>query len=128
SVFGGDRGIVGREVVVSGRSMTVVGVMPHDFFFPNRSAQFWAPMGVKPDVFVRMRRPHWLNTVARLRPGVSLAQARDQMSAIATELARTYPDTNTTMGVRLEPLHDHMAPGARPTILLLFRAHRGPFL
>jgi len=69
SVFGGDPGIVGRAVVLSGRSMTVVGVMPRDFFFPNRSAQFWASMGVKPDVFVRMRRPHWLTTVARLRPG-----------------------------------------------------------
>src|SRR5438445_7059 len=89
SVFGGDPGIVGREVVLSGRSMTVVGVMPRDFFFPNRSAQFWASMGVKPDVFVRTRRPHWLTTVARLRPGVSLAQARDQMTAIATELERT---------------------------------------
>ncbi|OLB62724.1 MAG: hypothetical protein AUI11_04390 [Acidobacteria bacterium 13_2_20CM_2_66_4] len=122
SVFGGDPGIVGREVVLSGRSMTVVGVMPRDFFFPNRSAQFWASMGVKPDVFVRMRRPHWLTTVARLRPGVSLAQARDQMTAIATELERTYPDTNTTMGVRLEPLHDIMAADARPTILMLFGA------
>ena len=122
SVFGGDPGIVGREVVLSGRSMTVVGVMPRDFFFPNRSAQFWASMGVKPDVFVRMRRPHWLTTVARLRPGVSLVQARDQMTAIATELERTYPDTNTKMGVRLEPLHDIMAADARPTILMLFGA------
>ena len=119
AVFGGDPRIVGRSIVLSGRSTTVIGVMPRDFFFPNRSAQFWTPLGVKPDVFVKMRRPHWMNTVARLRHGVSLAQARDQMTAIASELERTYPDTNTKMGVRLETLHGIMASDARPTVLLL---------
>ena len=93
--------------------------MPREFVFPNRSAQFWAPLGVKPDVFVQMRRAHWMNTVARLKPGVSLAQARDQLTSIAADLERTYPDTNTKMGVRVEPLHGIMAADSRPTILLL---------
>ncbi len=119
TVFGGDPQIVGRSIVLSGRTTTVIGVMPRDFFFPNRSVQFWMPMGVKPDVFVKMRRPHWMNTVARLRPGVSLAQARDQMTTIASALERTYPDTNTKMGVRLEPLHAIMAADARPTLMML---------
>src|SRR6266851_8964429 len=52
TVFGGDPQIVGRSIVLSGRTTTVIGVMPRDFFFPNRSVQFWMPMGVKPDVFV----------------------------------------------------------------------------
>jgi putative ABC transport system permease protein len=122
NVFGGDPHIVGRDVQLSGRSMTVIGVMPRDFFFPNRTAQFWAPMGIKPEVFVRMRRPHWMNTIARLRPGVSLAQAREEMRTIASNLEQKYPDTNTKMGVRLEPLHDILAADARPTILMLFGA------
>lgn len=122
TVFGGDPQVVGRSIVFSGRSMTVVGVMPPDFFFPNRGVQFWTPMGVKPDVFVTMRRPHWLNTVARLRPGVSIDRAREQMAGIADQLERTYPDTNTQMGIRLEPLHTIMGADARPTVLLLFGA------
>ncbi|MBI3491189.1 MAG: FtsX-like permease family protein, partial [Acidobacteria bacterium] len=120
--LGGDPNIIGRDVLLSGRSMTVIGVMPRDFFFPNRTAQFWAPMGVQPDLFVKTRRPHFMNTVARLKGGVSLAQARDQMTRIASDLEREYPDTNTRMGVRLEPLHDIMAADARPTILMLFGA------
>jgi len=119
TIFGGDPAIVGRTIVLSGRSTTVVGVMPPAFFFPNKSVQCWLPIGVKPDVFATMRRPHWMHSVARLRPGVSLAQARDQMTTIATELERIYPETNTKMGVRLEPLHGIMAADARPTVLML---------
>jgi predicted permease len=122
TVFGADPDIIGRTVVLSGRSITVIGVMPRAFFFPSRDVQFWLPIGVKPDVFVTMRRPHWMNTVARLAPGVSLAQARDQMTTIASELERTYPDTNTRMGVRIEPLRAILAADARPSVLMLFGA------
>jgi putative ABC transport system permease protein len=122
AVFAADPGIIGRTIVLSGRSTTVIGVMPPEFFFPNRTAQFWLPVGVKPEVFVKMRRPHWMHTVARLGPGVSLAQAREQMNAIAADLERTYPESNTRMGVRLEPLHGIMAADARPTVLMLAAA------
>ncbi|HKB12260.1 MAG TPA: ABC transporter permease [Vicinamibacterales bacterium] len=122
TVFGADPAIVGRTIVLSGRSITVIGVMPPGFFFPNKTVQFWVPVGLKPDVFTTMRRPHWMHTVARLRAGVSIAQARDQMTTIAADLERTYPDTNTKMGVRLEPLHGIMAAEARPTVLILAAA------
>jgi predicted permease len=119
TIFGADPAIVGRTIVLNGRSTTVVGVMPADFFFPNKSVQFWLPVGVKPDLFARMRGPHWMHTVARLRPGVSLAHAREQMTGIAADLERIYPDSNKKMGVRLEPLHAIMAADARPTVLML---------
>src|SRR5262249_6630070 len=122
SIFGGDPQIVGRTIVLSGESVTVIGVMPPDFFFPNKTAQFWAPIGVEPDLFVKMRGPHWMHTVARLRPGVTVAQARDQMTAIAADLERPFPDSNRKMGVRVEPLHGIMAADARPTVLILAAA------
>jgi putative ABC transport system permease protein len=122
NVFGADPQIVGRNVELSGRSMNVIGVLPRDFFFPNRSVQFWVPLGIKPDLFTVTRRPHWMNTVARLRPGISVSQARDQMVTIATALEGMYPDTNTRMGVRLEPLQDIMGADARPALIMLFAA------
>jgi putative ABC transport system permease protein len=122
TMFGGDPQIVGRSIVLSGKSMSIVGVMPRGFFFPSRGVQFWVPFGVKPEVFVKMRRPHWMNVVARLRPGATIGLARERMTAIAADLERTYPDTNTKMGVRIEPLHGIMAADARPTVLMLFGA------
>ncbi|PYR60623.1 MAG: hypothetical protein DMF91_11795 [Acidobacteria bacterium] len=67
SLFGGDPGIVGRTVQLSGRNVDVVGVMPPGFFFPGRDVQLWIPFAYKPTVFVQARRPHWLNVIARLR-------------------------------------------------------------
>ena len=65
------------------------------------------------------RRPHWLGVVARLRPGVSFEQARDDMTGIARQLEQQYPDTNTQMGVLLEPLHESYASEPRTALLML---------
>lgn len=119
SAFGGDRAIVGRSVTLSGRAHDVVGVMPRDFFFPGRDVQLYVPLGYPPATFVTSRRPHWLGVVARLKPGVSIEQARANMTGIAMQLEREYPDTNTQMGVRLEPLHASLASEPRSALLML---------
>jgi putative ABC transport system permease protein len=121
-LFAGDPNVVGRIVSLSGRPMKVIGVMPRDFFFPNRTAQFWASISTAPADLEKTRRPHYLSVIARLKPGVTLPQARDRMTRIASDLEREYPDTNTKMGVRLEPLHDIMASSARASVLMLFGA------
>ncbi len=121
-LFAGDPNVVGRTLSLSGRTMTVVGVMPRDFFFPNRTAQFWVPIGITSADLQSTRRPHYLSIVARLADGVRVEQARDRMSRIASDLEHEYPDTNTSMGVRIEPLHDIMAAGARGSVLMLFAA------
>jgi len=122
SVFAGDPGIVGRSVTLSGRAYDVVGVMPRDFFFPGHDVQLWVPLGYAPEAFVRNRRPHYLGAIARLKPGVSLEQAQQEMNTIARGLERQYPDTNTQMGVRLERFHDSLAFEPRPALLMLSAA------
>ena len=122
SLFAGDPGVVGREVTLSGRTYSVVGVMPPSFFYPSHDIQMWMPVGYKPDVFTKARRPHWLRVVARLKPGVTLDHAKADMTAVAAQLEKAYPDTNTQMGVRLEGLHDAFAFDARPALLVLFAA------
>ena len=119
SAFGGDPAIVGRTITLSGRAFDVVGVMPRTFFFPGRDVQLWTPFGYTAQRVLSSRRPHWLGVVARLRPGVSLDRAREDMNSVARQLEQQYPDTNTRMGVRLEPLHDTYASGARMALLML---------
>ncbi len=127
SLFAGDPGVVGRTISLSGLPYTVVGVMPPAFFYPSHDVQLWMPTRYKPAVFSQ-RRAHWLRVVARLKPGVSIEQARDNMTAIAARLERQYPDTNTKMGVRLEGLHQAFAYDARPALLVLFAAVGTVFL
>ena len=69
-VRGGPGASSGATVTLSGRTYTVVGVMPPSFFYPSHDIQLWMPVGYKPDVFTKARRPHWL---ARRRAGSSRA-------------------------------------------------------
>jgi putative ABC transport system permease protein len=119
SAFAGDPGIIGRSITLSGRTFDVVGVMPRAFFFPGRDVHLWLPVAYQPSVFVRQRRPHWLGVVARLKPGVSLERAQQEMDQIARGLEKQYPDTNTQMGIRLERFHDSLAYSPRPALLML---------
>lgn len=122
SLFSGDPAVVGRAVSLSGRTYTVVGVMPPTFFFPGRDVQIWVPFGFKPSVFTTARRPHSLHVVGRLGPGVTLERARSEMTAIARDLERRYPDTNTQMGVRLDEWHSSLAADTRVALLMLLAA------
>jgi len=119
SAFAGDPSITGRQIALNGRTFDVVGVMPGDFFFPGRDVQIWLPLAYPPTTFQQARRPHWLGVIARRRPRVTLGRAQQEMNAIASELEREYPDTNTKMGVRLEEFHDSLAYVSRPALVML---------
>ncbi len=122
--FGGDARIVGRAIQVNGRPMTVVGVMPPDFGFyiregtnATRPAALWRPFVMPPE----MRRPHgrFMGAIARLRPGVDLAQANAAMATIAAGLATELPEFDTGWSVVLVPLRDWFAGPAGPALLVL---------
>jgi predicted permease len=120
--FAGDANIVGQTISLDSRPYEVVGVMPREFYFPSRGVQVWIALGFKPAVFVEQRRPHYLDVVARLKPGVEIAQARAEMTNIASQLEREHPDNNTRMGVGLGPLQDWFTGETRPGILMLLGA------
>src|SRR5688500_4657372 len=90
--FGGDPAVLGRKEILDNVAHTIVGVMPAAFQYPGKR-QIWAPK-IMSDEEKRDRGSTYLGVVGRLRPGVTLAGAQDDMSRIARELAATYPQTN----------------------------------
>ena len=120
--FAGDPGIVGRAIALNGEKYTVVGVMPAGFAYPSASADIWTPMALTQDQLAD-RGNHYLEVIARLRPGVTLAQANAGLQVLCKRLARAYPDTNA--GLRrffAEPLQDTYTQGARTGLIVLMAA------
>ena len=117
--FGGDPGIVGRQLRVDGHSLTVVGVMPPDFRFPFQSDLWW----LNDRYFDRRRRSLRIDqTIGRLKPGVSTEQARAEMQQIAARLAQTYPESNTEVTATVIPLRDFWFGKLRRSFWLLLGA------
>ncbi len=124
--FGSDRNIVGREIRFDGEAHTVVGVMPASFS-PDEYGELWvpSPFGVpthslRPNADPRqMRDSNYLDVYARMKPGVSIEQARAQMDAIARRLEKDYPDENEGEGATATPLQEDKVSGIRPALIML---------
>jgi putative ABC transport system permease protein len=120
--FGGDRNVVGRSVVLDGDPYTVVGVLPADFQFAKvGEAELWTPLAMTPDLAAR-RYQHWLQVVARLRPGVSLDAARAQMATVASRIEQGDPAAHTGVGLRVVPLQEEIVGPVKPVLMLLLGA------
>jgi putative ABC transport system permease protein len=125
--FGGDPSVVGRTLPLSGESYQVVGVMPAGFSYPPgaaRPAEMWVPWVPTPQERVRAGgRSIYLQSIARLKPGVSLAQAQAEMSRVAGAIAAANPATNSGRGIVVRPLRDHLVGGStRSWMLMLLTA------
>ncbi len=104
--YGGDRDVIGRTLRIDSETNVVIGILPERFSYPMLwgRVDLWKPLPLTPD-WRQERSEHWLNAMARLRPGISIEQAGAELDGIATQLARQYPATNAGSGFRLEPLH-----------------------
>ena len=118
SRFGADRSVVGRTVDVNGRATLIVGVMPPSFRYPNRDTDMWAPLIISPDM-ANSRGTHGYWTVARLRPGITLASARAQMKQIAARLAAAYPGPNEGHSARVEGMQETLVGGIERSLYVL---------
>jgi len=125
--FGGDPSVVGRRIELSGDSFEIVGVMPEKFEppqFAGRDAQppvLWVPFA--PDLSQWGRDGRSVDAgIARLKPGVTVEQARAEMEAIARQLQAEYPKSNANAGVRLDTLQEQLVGGARRALLIFIAA------
>ncbi len=121
--FGGDHGVMGRALNLNGRPATVIGVLPPDLDLRlhGLAEEVIAPQVVS-ESWRLQRRATYLKVVARLKPAVSLEQARQEMSSIAARLARELPVENSGVGVTVVPLLEHLVGGVRPALVLLMGA------
>jgi putative ABC transport system permease protein len=129
--FGSRPDIVGQTIVLSGKGYTVAGVMPEGFAFPmqNPAPEFWITLasdavgsdGDHPPT--ESRGEDMLTVIGRLKPGVTVEQARAEMSLIDRNLAAQYPDTNKRYTTAyLEPELEALVGDTRPALRILFSA------
>jgi putative ABC transport system permease protein len=118
--LGANPGIAGQSVSLNGKSYTVVGVMPRGFAFPNR-VDIWTPIALTAEQLGEHSR-NLDRVVARLKPSVTVARAREDMTGLAAQLAVQYPDSNHGVGVTVNSLLDVTVREVRPALMLLLAA------
>lgn len=117
--FGSDPNIIGKQVQISGSSMTIVGVMPPGFEYPEQT-QVWVPSAVNLRDEPRDNRV-W-SAIARLNTGIDLKQAQTRLSAINAQLDKQFHETNKGWDVSLSTLHERLVREVKPSLLALLGA------
>jgi putative ABC transport system permease protein len=129
--FEGDPSVVGRSINLRGRAFTIIGVMPQGFQFPIRSEarDMWLTFSRQAETddpgdtpVTAQRGNHSLQAIARLKPGVSLAQAGPELASIARALAVEYPNSNSYTGIGASPELESLVGDSRTPLLVLLAA------
>jgi predicted permease len=120
SRFGGDAGVVGRSVTLDDKRYTVVGILPAGFQL-LRWADLWMPLGQFDDDLTEHVH-HPFAVIARLKLGISLSQAQDEIGRLNQQEGIAYPDAHKGFGVLVQRLQDPSATSLRGTLLVLFGA------
>src|SRR5580704_15402073 len=124
SQFGGDPKILGKSIQLDGESYSIVGVLRKDFSLAGKR-DLWLPLRLD-RTHPRDRGSHGFRVIARLKPGVTLAQAGADMDRFAAQLQREYPDSYGTgdkgWGMFLIPLKEDLVGELRPALLILLSA------
>ena len=122
--FNSDPEIVGKQVSLSWRSYTVLGVMPPGFQFPveGERAEYLQPLHPLVPEYVNKRDSHFIRMVGRLKPGVTVQQCDAEMKTIAARLATQYPKSNTDRTEQVYSLHDDIVGDVRPALITILAA------
>jgi|SoiMethySBSTD1v2_1073268.scaffolds.fasta_scaffold00524_22 putative ABC transport system permease protein len=119
--FGADPQVVGKNVRMANRAYPIVGVLPASFMFPERDVDWWAPDWVDaPWAVAREFRGH--TAIGRLKPGLTLEQARSELGDVQRKLAEQYPKTDRGLRPVIVPLKETYVAGVRGSLWLVFGA------
>src|SRR5437868_3146009 len=121
--FNSDRNIIGRQLLLSRRPYTVIGVMPAGFHYPiGVRCEYFNPLQPLVSDAVKNRGSHFLRFVGRLKDGVDVKQASAEINAISARLEKQFPDTNTGRSYYAISLHQDLVGDVRPALLTVLAA------
>jgi putative ABC transport system permease protein len=125
--FGADPNVINQSMILDGKPYTIIGVMSQSFQFPvqNDPVDLWTTVAVDregEEPITEERGAHYMNVIARLKPGVAREQAQTEMTAIGSRLEQQYPDKNLHKSIRLEPMLEALVGDIRPALLILLGA------
>jgi putative ABC transport system permease protein len=117
--FNADRSIIGKNLRLEGRLFPIAGVMPPSFLFPSRDTDLWCPIpaGI---AYGPPRENNWFIAIGRLKPGVTISQARANLATVQAQLGREFPKTDGQLSVGIEPLKETTIADSRRSLWLLF--------
>jgi putative ABC transport system permease protein len=122
SMYGGDPAAVGQTIELAGVRHTIIGIAPAGFAFPSTQFELWTSIGMletRARAQAENRGLRIFTALGRLKPGVTLEQARAELESISADLTRTYPATNDTVVLRLESLTDRLVGDVRTPLFVL---------
>ncbi|HEV2836577.1 MAG TPA: ABC transporter permease, partial [Pyrinomonadaceae bacterium] len=121
--YGGDPHIINRDILLDGEKYTVVGVMPAAFQFFESDVRLWFPLALGPEQMAN-RGAHYLKVVARLKPGVTLAQAQADVTSVMARIAKDHPQQtfDGKLGAFVMPLREQLAGDVRGSLVVLLVA------
>jgi len=130
SRFASDPKIIGRSILLDKNAYTVIGVMPASFQYPvsRQASTLWTTMSPllestdNSPTIAQQRGAHFLRTIARLKPGVTIAQAQAGMDVITASLSKQYPDTDKYWGAEVVSEQDRMTHSIRPALFVMMIA------
>lgn len=123
--YAADPTIIGRRLILDDRAVTVIGVMPVGFAYPqfNFAGDLWLPLSIDAAALQADRQTSFsMVSVARLRPDISLGEAQAELSAIYSRLETDHPQTNAGLGVRVTPMQQLLADQLLSPLLLVMAA------
>ena len=117
--FQADPGILERRLRFGPGSFAIAGVMPASFRFPDGDVDIWLPSPMDAP-FAQQRQLTWFTVIGRLKPGATIAQARENMSAVQADLGRQFPQTDAELSVDIQPLKEVTVGGIRASLWVVF--------
>jgi predicted permease len=121
AAFAGAPDAVGKTIQLDSEPYTIIGVMPADFRFPLSGSDAYLPIGFD-DKVMTQRGAHYLAVLGRLKSGITVTQAHDDLSAIMAQLRKLYPDKDGKWGVRAQLWSTELVGDIRPALLVLLGA------
>src|SRR5258708_307365 len=117
--FGGDPSVLPKTVRLEKHSLSIVGVMPAAFAFPDRSIDLWSPVPIDAP-YAQSRENTWFTVIGRLKARVDIEKARADIANVQAQLGKQFPKTDANLAIRLLALKDNTVNNSRRSLWILF--------